>query len=241
MDEPAIEVTGLRVRRGGHDVLRDIGFGVRRGTVTGLLGPNGCGKSTLMRSIVGVQVVQGGRVTVLGRAAGSPDLRRRIGYATQDPAIYADLTVTEALRYFAAVLGTGPSDVDRVIAQTGLTGSARTLIGRLSGGQRGRANLAVALLGTPELLVLDEPTVGSDPELRDELWRLFHTLAAGGVTLLISSHVMDEAARCADLLLLHRGRLLARGTPGELRARTGAADLEQAFLRLIKGREGASR
>ncbi|MEV6831987.1 ABC transporter ATP-binding protein [Amycolatopsis sp. NPDC051102] len=241
MDEPAIGVTGLRVRRGGQDVLRDIGFTVRRGTVTGLLGPNGCGKSTLMRSIVGVQVVRGGQVSVLGRAAGSPQLRRRIGYATQDPAIYADLTVAEALRYFAAVLGTGQSDVDRVLAQTGLTGSARTLVGRLSGGQRGRANLAVALLGTPELLVLDEPTVGSDPELRDELWKLFHTLAAAGVTLLISSHVMDEAARCDDLLLLHQGKLLARGTPDELRARTGAADLEQAFLRLIKGREGATR
>jgi ABC-2 type transport system ATP-binding protein len=241
MDEPAIEVTGLRVRRGGHEVLRDIGFTVRRGTVTGLLGPNGCGKSTLMRSIVGVQVVEAGRVGVLGRAAGSPDLRRRIGYATQDPAIYADLTVTEALRYFAAVLGTDPSDVDRVITWTGLTGSARSLIGRLSGGQRGRANLAVALLGAPELLVLDEPTVGSDPELRDELWKLFHTLAAAGTTLLISSHVMDEAARCDDLLLLHLGKLLARGTPDELRTRTGAADLEQAFLRLIKGRAGATR
>jgi len=241
VDEPAIEVTGLRVRRGGQEVLRDIGFTVRRGTVTGLLGPNGCGKSTLMRSIVGVQLVESGRVDVLRRPAGSPGLRRRIGYATQEPAIYADLTVTEALRYFAAVLGTRPSDVDRVIAQVGLTGSARTLVGRLSGGQRGRANLAVALLGTPELLVLDEPTVGSDPELRDELWTLFHDLAATGVTLLISSHVMDEAARCDDLLLLHRGKLLARGTPAELRARTGAADLEQAFLRLIKGREGAAR
>ncbi|MBE1495649.1 ABC-2 type transport system ATP-binding protein [Amycolatopsis lexingtonensis] len=239
MDETAIEVAGLRVRRGGQEVLRDIGFSVRRGTVTGLLGPNGCGKSTLMRSIVGVQIVDAGQVTVLRRPAGSPELRRRIGYATQEPAIYADLSVTEALRYFAAVLGARPSDVDRVIAQTGLSGSARTLVGRLSGGQRGRANLAVALLGTPELLVLDEPTVGSDPELRDELWQLFHDLAATGVTLLISSHVMDEAARCDDLLLLHRGKLLARGTPEDLRARTGAADLEQAFLRLIKA--GATR
>ncbi|MGK3206762.1 ABC transporter ATP-binding protein [Amycolatopsis sp. MEPSY49] len=241
MDEPAIAVTDLRVRRGGEEVLRDIGFTVRRGTVTGLLGPNGCGKSTLMRSIVGVQLVESGRVEVLGKPAGHPELRRRIGYATQEPAIYADLTVTEALRYFAAVLGVSLSDVDRVITQTGLTGSARTLVGRLSGGQRGRANLAVALLGTPELLVLDEPTVGSDPELRDELWRLFHDLAATGVTLLISSHVMDEAARCDDLLLLHRGRLLARGTPEALRTRAGAVDLERAFLRLIKGREGAAR
>ncbi|MDS0135335.1 MULTISPECIES: ABC transporter ATP-binding protein [unclassified Amycolatopsis] len=241
MAEPAIVVDGLRVRRGGEEVLRDIGCTVRRGTVTGLLGPNGCGKSTLMRSIVGVQLVESGRVDVLGRPAGHPELRRRIGYATQDPAIYADLTVTEALRYFAAVLGTTPSDVDRVITQTGLTKSARVLVGRLSGGQRGRANLAVALLGTPELLVLDEPTVGSDPELRDELWQLFHGLAAAGVTLLISSHVMDEAARCDDLLLLHRGRVLARGTPEDLRARTGAPDLEQAFLRLIRDRTEAAR
>ena len=241
MDEPAIEVTDLRVRRGGEEVLRGIGFSVRRGTVTGLLGPNGCGKSTLMRSIVGVQIVESGRVDVLGRPAGHPELRRRIGYATQEPAIYADLTVTEALRYFAAVLGVPLSDVDRVVTQTGLTGSARTLVGRLSGGQRGRANLAAALLGTPELLVLDEPTVGSDPELRDELWRLFHELAATGVTLLISSHVMDEAARCDDLLLLYRGKVLARGTPEALRTRTGAPDLEQAFLRLIRGRAEAAR
>ena len=241
MDEPAIVVADLRVHRGGEEVLRDIGFTVRRGTVTGLLGPNGCGKSTLMRSIVGVQLVGSGHVTVLGRPAGHPELRRRIGYATQEPAIYADLTVTEALRYFAAVLGAPPSDVDRVITRTGLTTSARVLVGRLSGGQRGRANLAVALLGAPELLVLDEPTVGSDPELRDELWKLFHDLAATGVTLLISSHVMDEAARCDDLLLLHRGKLLARGTPGALRTRTGAPDLEQAFLRLIKGRSEAAR
>jgi len=149
VDEPAIVVEDLRVRRGGPEVLRNIGCAVRRGTVTGLLGPNGCGKSTLMRSIVGVQVVESGSVTVLGRPAGDPDLRRRIGYATQEPAIYADLTVTEALRYFAAVLGTRPSDVDRVIAETGLESSARTLVGRLSGGRRGRANLAVALLGPP--------------------------------------------------------------------------------------------
>jgi len=241
VDEPAIVVEDLRVRRGGQEVLRDIGCTVRRGTVTGLLGPNGCGKSTLMRSIVGVQIVESGSVTVLRRPAGSPELRRRIGYATQDPAIYADLTVTEALRYFAAVLGTRPSDVDRVIAETGLESSAGTLVGRLSGGQRGRANLAVALLGTPELLVLDEPTVGSDPELRDELWKLFHGLATAGVTLLISSHVMDEAARCDELLMLHQGKLLAQDTPEGLRERTGAVDLEQAFLRLIRGREGVAR
>jgi len=238
--ESAIVVDGLRVVRGGQPVIRDIGLEVARGTVTGLLGPNGCGKSTLMRAIVGVQIVAAGAVTVLGHPAGSPELRRRIGYATQEPAIYADLTVAEALRYFAAVLGAPPSDVGRVIHEVGLEECANTVVGSLSGGQRGRANLAVALLGTPELLVLDEPTVGSDPELRDELWALFHDLASTGVTLLISSHVMDEAARCEQLLLMRQGRFLAQDTPDALRSRTGAPDLEQAFLRLIKEQESTA-
>ncbi|QWF77922.1 ABC transporter ATP-binding protein [Amycolatopsis sp. CA-230715] len=233
-DPPAVVVDRLRVVRGGRAVVRGIGFEVARGTITGLLGPNGCGKTTLLRSIVGVQVVAGGTVTVLGRPAGDGELRRRIGYATQDPALYADLTVSEALRYFATVLGSGPSSVDRVLADVGLEGSARTLVGRLSGGQRARANLAAALLGEPALLVLDEPTVGADPELREHLWRLFRARAAAGTTLLVSSHVMDEAARCDQLLLMRDGALLAAATPSELRRRTETEDLEQAFLRLIR-------
>ena len=234
---PAIVVDGLRVVRGGREVVCGISFEVPRGSVTGLLGPNGCGKSTLMRSIVGVQIVAAGTVTVLGRPAGSSVLRNRIGYATQEPAIYADLTVTEALRYFATVLGAQRSTVDTAIERAGLGDCAHALVGQLSGGQRGRANLAVALLGTPELLVLDEPTVGSDPELRDELWALFGELAASGVTLLVSSHVMEEAGRCERLLLMREGRLLAQDTPDGLRARTGTTDLEQAFLQLIRGGE----
>jgi ABC-2 type transport system ATP-binding protein len=184
-----------------------------------------------------VQIVEGGTVTVLGHDAGIPALRRRIGYATQNPAIYADLTIIEALRYFAAVLHAPTSDVDRVIAEVGLTDHAGKLVGSLSGGEHNRANLAVALLGKPELLVLDEPTVGLDPVLRDELWALFRKLADAGATLLVSSHVMDEAARCDRLLLMREGVLLADETPGELRARTGAADLEQAFLRLVRETE----
>jgi ABC-2 type transport system ATP-binding protein len=234
MTNSALEVTGLRVRRGGRPVVRDVSFAVPRGAVTGLLGPSGCGKTTLMRAIVGVQIVEGGTVTVLGLPAGSPPLRRRIGYATQNPAIYADLTVREALRYFAAVLRAPASDVDRVIAEVGLEDHAGKLVGSLSGGQHNRANLAVALLGQPELLVLDEPTVGLDPLLRDELWALFRRLADGGATLVVSSHVMDEAARCDRLLLMREGTLLADDAPLALRERTGAADLEQAFLHLVR-------
>ncbi|MEC3981770.1 ABC transporter ATP-binding protein [Amycolatopsis sp. H20-H5] len=240
MTNSAIIVDSLRVRRGGRAVVRDVSFEVPRGVVTGLLGPSGCGKTTLMRSIVGVQLVEGGTVTVLGHAAGSPPLRRLIGYATQNPAIYADLTITEALRYFASVLRAPLSDVDRVIGEVGLGDHAGKLVGSLSGGQHNRANLAVALLGKPELLVLDEPTVGLDPVLRDELWALFRRLADSGATLLVSSHVMDEAARCDRLLLMREGALLADETPARLRERTGATDLEQAFLRLVRTTEAST-
>jgi len=233
----AVEVEGLQVRRGGREVLRSVSFAVPKGQVTGLLGPSGCGKTTLMRSIVGVQIVEGGSVTVLGRPAGSPELRSLIGYGTQSPSIYADLTIAENLRYFAAILKAPASDVLRVIGEVDLVKHADQLVSQLSGGQRSRANLAVALLGSPELLVLDEPTVGLDPVLRDELWALFHRLADSGVTLLVSSHVMDEAARCQRLLLMREGRVLADDTPDGLRGATGTADLEQAFLHLVRSQE----
>lgn len=221
-------------------MIKGVSFTLDRGSVTGLLGPSGCGKSTLLRAIVGVQIVAGGDVTVLGLPAGHKHLRRRIGYATQNPAIYPDLRVSEALRYFAAVLGAPADDVRRVIDEVGLTSHANAMVGELSGGQLSRANLAVALLGKPELLVLDEPTVGLDPVLRDELWALFRSLAGNGVTLLVSSHVMDEASRCDHLLLMRDGRLLATDTPEALRSRTQAEDLEQAFLRLIRESEVAA-
>lgn len=230
-------VENLRVRRGTRAVLHDLSFEVPRGSVTGLLGPSGCGKTTLMRAVVGVQIVEAGTVTVLDHPAGSPQLRDRIGYATQNPSVYADLTINEALRYFAAVLRAPASDVARVIDEVGLGTHADQLVGDLSGGQRSRASLAVALLGKPELLVLDEPTVGLDPVLREDLWALFHRLAARGVTLLVSSHVMDEAARCQRLLLMREGRILADDTPDALRTSTGADDLEQAFLSLVRGQE----
>lgn len=230
---PAIRISGLTVVRGGRPVLHDLDLEVRAGSVTGLLGPSGCGKTTLLRSVVGVQQTAGGRVEVLGEPAGSAGLRHRIGYLTQAPSVYDDLTVAENLRYFAAVLGAPATDPDRVTEAVGLADHRDQRTARLSGGQRARVSLAAALLGTPELLVLDEPTVGLDPVLRRDLWQLFHELADAGSTLLVSSHVMDEAARCDQLLLMREGRLLAADTPAGLLARTGAADVDAAFLTLV--------
>ncbi|TNY38972.1 ABC transporter ATP-binding protein [Thermomonospora catenispora] len=232
----AVSVRDLWVERGGREVLRGVGFDVPRGAVVGLLGPSGCGKTTLMRAIVGVQIVKSGVVTVLGHPAGSPPVRRRVGYAAQSAAVYTDLTVRENLRYFAAVLGAPRDDVDRVLAEVGLERHGDQVVATLSGGQLSRASLAVALLGAPELLVLDEPTVGLDPVLREELWDLFHVLAARGVTLLVSSHVMDEARRCERLLLMREGEMLADDPPEVLCERAGTSDLEQVFLRLITER-----
>ncbi|MET0740334.1 MAG: ABC transporter ATP-binding protein [Candidatus Nanopelagicales bacterium] len=229
----AIGVDRLVVDRGGRRVLDDVSFTVTEGEVVGLLGPSGCGKSTLMRALVGVQIVKSGRVELLGRPAGSADLRRRVGYVTQAPSVYADLSVHANLRYFATIVGAPRSDVDRVIDQVDLASHADTLVGRLSGGQVSRVSLATALLGTPELLVLDEPTVGLDPVLRRDLWNLFHRLAATGVTLLVSSHVMDEASRCSRLLLMREGQILADDSPDGLLSDTAAADVEAAFLQLV--------
>ena len=236
---PAVEVRDLRVARGGREVLHGLTFDVPRGSIVGVLGPSGCGKTTLMRALVGVQIVRSGAVTVLGEPAGSPGLRRRVGYETQTPAVYADLTVAENLRYFASVLGAPRADVARVIDEVGLGRSRDQTAATLSGGQLSRANLAVALLGEPELLVLDEPTVGLDPVLRQELWELFRELAERGATLVVSSHVMDEAGRTDRLLLMREGDVLADGTPESLRSRTGASDLEEAFLHLIHEKAGS--
>ncbi|MFJ8314260.1 MULTISPECIES: ABC transporter ATP-binding protein [unclassified Streptomyces] len=238
---PAVEAKALTVVRGPRTVLKNLDFTVLRGRITGLLGPSGCGKSTLMRAIVGTQAKVTGTLTVLGTPAGAPSLRPRIGYVTQDPSVYQDLTVRQNLDYFAAVLHPGRTHraaraeaVERAIADVDLTSHADDLAGRLSGGELSRASLAVALLGTPELLVLDEPTVGLDPVLRRDLWHLFHTIAATrGTTLLVSSHVMDEAERCHRLLLLREGVLLAEDTPDDLRTRTATETVEGAFLHLV--------
>ena len=231
---PAIVVSDLHVRRVRIPVLNGLSLTVPSGRIVGLLGPSGSGKTTLMRSIVGVQVVDSGSIEVLGLPAGSPALRTRVAYVTQQASVYDDLTVRQNLSYFRRMLGAPASDIDAVIARTDLTSVADRLAGSLSGGQRGRVSLAAALLGAPEVLVLDEPTVGLDPVLRVELWDLFHQLAQRGTTLLVSSHVMDEADHCGDLLLMRDGHLLAHTTPTKLREDTGCQSLEEAFLSVIR-------
>jgi ABC-2 type transport system ATP-binding protein len=233
MMKNVIEIVNLRVVRGGREVLPDLSVTVPAGQVVGLLGPSGSGKSTLIRAVVGVQVVESGEITVLGEPAGSPSLRDRIGYVTQDPSVYDDLSVRANVRYFASILGVRSAAADEAIEAVDLTSHADVLVGKLSGGQRSRVSLAAALVGTPELLVLDEPTVGLDPVLRRDLWQIFHRLADAGATLLVSSHVMDEASRCDRLLLMRSGRMLADDTlPGVL-ATTGQDDVESAFLTLV--------
>lgn len=230
----AVNVERLRVSRGGRTVLDGVDLQVPSGQVVGLLGPSGGGKSTLMRAVVGVQVIESGTITVLGAAAGSPELRNRVGYVTQAPSVYGDLSVRANLDYFAAVLGAGRRAASDVLHQVGLREQADQRVDRLSGGQLSRVSLAAALMGEPSLLVLDEPTVGLDPVLRRDLWEMFASLARRGTTLLVSSHVMDEAVRCDRLVLLRAGAVLADDSLSGLLQRTGAADVEDAFLRLVE-------
>lgn len=232
MMKNAVEVRDLEVVRGGREVLEHLDLMIGGG-VTGLLGPSGCGKSTLMRALVGVQRLTSGSVQVFGERAGSPPLRDRVGYVTQASSVYDDLTVAENLAFFARVLGVDRSEIDRVVSAVDLDSHRDQVVGQLSGGQRSRASLAVALLGTPDLLVLDEPTVGLDPVLRQDLWALFHRLADDGTAVFVSSHVMDEADRCDRLLLMREGRIIADGSPAEVKQRTGSADIESAFLALV--------
>ncbi len=230
----AIDVRKLLVRRGGKVVLPEISLHVARGRVTGLLGPSGSGKTTLLRAIVGVQIVESGSVMVLGQRAGTAGLRRRVAYVTQAPSIYADLTVKENLRYFARILGAGPERIAEVIRLVGLADQTQQIAHTLSGGEFSRASLAVALLGKPEVLILDEPTVDVDPILRRDLWQRFYDLADAGATLLVSSHVMDEAARCHELVMMRRGEIIATGSPDELLHRTNTDELEAAFVALAE-------
>ena len=232
--ESAVDISHLRVIRGKRPALHDFSVRIARGSITGLLGPSGCGKTTLIRCVVGTQVIASGAVRVLGMPAGSAPLRRRIGYLPQDPTIYNDLRIVDNVRYFAALYGFDRRAADAAIDRVGLSDHSTAYCGNLSGGQRTRASLACALVCSPELLVLDEPTVGLDPVLRADLWEQFTDLARGGTTLLVSSHVMDEADHCGDLLLMREGNLVAHTTPTQLREDTGCTSLEDAFLSIIK-------
>lgn len=239
MTTAAVLASGLTVVRGRTEILHQLDFEVPRGQITGLLGPSGCGKTTLIRAIAGTQRIARGDLNVLGERAASPKLRRSIGYAAQTAAVYGDLTVEENIRYFASVLRAPADDPDRVLDAVDLSALRNRVVSALSGGERSRVSLAIALLGTPRLLLLDEPTVGLDPVLREDLWALFADLAADELTLLVSSHVMDEAARCDALLLMREGAILAQQTPDELRAESGEDDLGRAFLAVVRASEAA--
>lgn len=231
---PPVSVVDLTVIRGATVAIDRVSLVLVPGTITGLLGPSGSGKTTLMRSIIGSQRISSGSVSVLGHPAGSPPVRSRVGYMAQTPALYSDLTVEENLRYFGTLLGVGASRVEQVIDAVDLASRTSAMVRTLSGGELNRASLGVALLGSPDVLVLDEPTVGLDPLLRRDLWDQFRALARGGVTLLVSSHVMDEAERCDRLLLLREGALLFDGSRTDLTTRAGTDDIEAAFIRLAE-------
>ena len=232
----AITIRHLTVGPKARPILHDITTAMPLGLITGLIGPSGAGKTTLMRTIVGLQRTAGGHVSVLEQRPGSRQLRNEIGYMTQAVSIYSDLTVRENLAYFAALIG-GRTTVDEAISQVGLADQRQQLVKTLSGGQRSRVSLAVALLGSPRLLVLDEPTVGLDPVLRQQLWEIFRGLANNGTTILISSHAMDEAERCDELILMRDGRILASESPDALKKRLHAPSMEDAFLKLVAGKQ----
>jgi ABC-2 type transport system ATP-binding protein len=234
--EAVVEATDLTITRGKIRALDGVTFALTPGKITGLIGPSGSGKTTLMRAIVGAQAITSGKLTVLGQTAGSKGLRRHIGYVTQSPAVYDDLSARQNLQYFASILGAPKSSVDHVLKIVDLQLQSGQLVSAMSGGQQARVSLGVALLHDPALLVLDEPTVGLDPVLRKHLWELFNQLAAEGRTLLISSHVMDEAEQCADLLLLRDGKVLNDSSRQELLHRTGTKTVHEAFLKLAEAR-----
>ncbi len=223
----------MKVVRDGKILIPKLDLEVPKGKVMGLLGPSGSGKTTIFRSIVGVQAISEGSIQVLGIEAGTTGLRNKIGYLTQSASIYSDLTCEENLKYFSRILGTTEISVNEIIELVDLGANRKQLASTLSGGERARVALATALLGSPELLILDEPTVGLDPLLRIDLWKLFHRLAQQGKTLLISSHVMDEADRCDHLTLLREGKVLASGTPTELKTQTNSSEMEDVFINLV--------
>ena len=231
---PVVEVRGLRVTRGGKEILHGLDLSLAPGSVTGLLGPSGCGKTTFMRTLVGVQRYRGS-VSVLASRPGSPAVRARVSYMSQGLAVYRDLTGRQNISYFARIAGDRARNVEEVVADVGLGAVIDRPVSSYSGGEASRVNLACALVANPELLVMDEPTVGLDPVTREDLWRTFRAMAEGGTTILVSSHVMDEAFRCDQVLLMREGRFLATTTAAELLTQTGQPTVDAAFLAVITG------
>lgn len=236
MPEPSARLHHVTVRYGAAKALNDITLTVPSGKIIGVLGPSGAGKTTLLRIIVGRLKPETGQAKVLGYPAGSRKLRGKVGYMTQSVSIYPDLTVHQNLRYFATIIGVNWTRIPEYLKEVDLVDQARQLAGTLSGGQKSRLSLAIALLGDPGLLVLDEPTVGVDPVLRRKLWKIFRGRAEKGATIIVSSHVMDEAAHCDELLLIRRGKILAHDSPSELCNRMRSASVEDAFLKLVEAR-----
>jgi ABC-2 type transport system ATP-binding protein len=227
----AVDVDNVVKSFGTMRALDGVTLRVRQGEIYGLLGPNGAGKTTLIRAIVGLVAPDSGTVTVLGRRMPDLNILGSVGYMTQAAALYPDISVEENLRFFAAISG-ADSNADEVLKVVELEQRRNSVVATLSGGMRQRCSLACALVHRPRLLLLDEPTVGVDPQLRVQFWEHFRDLAAAGTTILVSSHVMDEAERCQRLGLIRFGKLLGEGTPNEVRAAAGTNNLEEAFLKL---------
>jgi len=234
----AVDAQGLRKRFGAIEALRGIDLRIRPGEIYGLLGPNGSGKTTFIRCVAGLLRPEAGTLTVLGGTPRAAVSAGRVGYMTQAPALYGELSINENLRFFAALQGVPHSDdrIEEALRTVDLLDRRQSVVNTLSGGMRTRVSLAATLLHRPSLLLLDEPTVGVDPLLRNEFWTHFRKLASSGITMLVSSHVMDEASRCDRLGLIRGGVVLAEGSAGELVSRAGTRDLESAFLALAQAR-----
>ena len=230
-DAYAVDVESVTKSFGSLQALDGVNLRVRQGEIYGLLGPNGAGKTTLIRAIVGLVVPTSGAVTVLGRRLPNLDVLREVGYMTQQAALYPGLSVEENVKFFAAVYG-AEADVRDALEFVDLYDRRSSVVSTISGGMKQRCSLACALVHRPKLLLLDEPTVGVDPQLRVQFWERFRQMAGSGVTIIVSSHVMDEAERCQRLGLIQYGRLLAEGSPSEVRASAGTQNLEEAFLKL---------
>jgi ABC-2 type transport system ATP-binding protein len=230
---PAVEAIDLRKHFGEIHAVDGIDFALAPGRIYGLLGPNGSGKTTLIRLLIGLAHATAGEARILGTKMPSREALGQIGYMPQAEAIYPELSAGENLAFFARLEGQRDRKaIDRVLELVELSTRRGTPAMHLSGGMRRRLSLACTLVHEPRVLFLDEPTVGVDPALRVQFWSHFRRLATAGTTILVASHVMDEADRCDELLFMRDGRVIGRGTGVELRAATGAGDLEAAFLQL---------